>query len=187
MLNLSRSEDKKALAGTITVYLLLFLLLFLMSMFNACSDLEAEEISSGVVAVSLGNPDDGGPDNFAAKEETIPESKEEYTPENQLTSDVAEAPPIVNNKAKTKPKETAKPIEDKPKETKPTPKPPKINIGKNKGKDTDGSGKGGNNTGGYKGKPDGTGTSPDGEGKGTSGMGSGDGPSLGPGISGGIG
>ena len=187
MLNLSRSEDKKALAGTITVYLLLFLLLFLMSMFNACSDLEAEEISSGGVAVSIGNPDDGGPDNSAAKEETIPESKEEYTPENQLTSDVAEAPPIVNNKAKTKPKETAKSIEDKPKETKPKPKPPKINIGKNKGKDTKGSGKGSNNTGGYKGKPDGTGASPDGEGKGTSGMGSGDGPSLGPGVSGGIG
>ena len=187
MINLSRSEDKKALAGTITVYLLLFLLLFLMSMFNACSDLEAEEISSGGVAVSIGNPDDGGPDNSAAKEETIPESKKEYTPENQLTSDVAEAPPIVNNKAKTKPKETAKPTENKPKETKPTPKPPKINIGKNKGKDTKGSGKGSNNTGGYKGKPDGTGASTDGEGKGTSGMGSGDGPSLGPGVSGGIG
>ena len=187
MINLSRSEDKKALAGTITVYLLLFLLLFLMSMFNACSDLEAEEISSGGVAVSIGNPDDGGPDNSAAKEETIPESKEEYTPENQLTSDLAEAPPIVNNKAKTKSKETAKPTENKPKETKPTPKPPKINIGKNKGKDTKGSGKGSNNTGGYKGKPDGTGASPDGEGKGTSGMGSGSGPSLGPGVSGGIG
>jgi hypothetical protein len=189
MINLSRSEDKKALAGTITVYLLLFLLLFLMSMFNACSDVEAEEISSGGVAVSMGNPDDGGPDNSSAEEETIPESEEEYTPENQLTSDVAEAPPIIKNEPKITPKtkETIKPIEDKPKETKPTPKPPKINIGKNKGKDTDGSGKGGNNTGGYKGKPDGTGTSPDGEGKGTSGMGSGDGPSLGPGISGGIG
>ena len=73
-------------------------------------------------------------------------------------------------------------------DTKPIVKPPKINIGKNKGKDTDGAGKGGdNNTGGYKGKPDGTGTSPDGEGQGTSGMGTGDGPSLGPGVSGGIG
>jgi len=104
MINLSRSEDKKALAGTITVYLLLFLLLFLMSMFNACSDVEAEEISSGGVAVSMGNPDDGGPDNSSAEEETIPESEEEYTPENQLTSDVAEAPPIIKNEPKITPK-----------------------------------------------------------------------------------
>lgn len=190
MINLSRSEDKKALVGTITVYLLLFLLLILMSMFNACSEVDAEEVNSGGVAVSLGNPDDGGPDNSAAEEETITESEEEYTPENQLTSDVAEAPPVVKNepKTETKPKETTKPVTEKPKETKATLKPPKINIGKNKGKDTDGSGKGGNNnTGGYKGKPDGTGSSPDGEGKGTSGMGTGDGPSLGPGVSGGIG
>ena len=189
MINLSRSEDKKALAGTITVYLLLFLLLILMSMFNACSEADAEEINSGGVAVSIGNPDDGGPDNSAAEEETITEPQEEYTTENQLTSDVAEAPPVVKNepKIKTKPKETTKPVTEKPKETKPTPKPPKINIGKNKGKDTNGFGKGGNNTGGYEGKPDGTGSSTNGEGKGTSGMGTGDGPSLGPGVSGGIG
>lgn len=190
MINLSRSEDKKALVGTITVYLLLILLLILMSMFNACSDVAAEEINSGGVAVSIGNPDDGGPDNSSAEEETIPQTEEEYTPENQLTSDVAEAPPVVKNdpKTKTNPKETTKPVTEKPVDTKPIVKPPKINIGKNKGKDTDGAGKGGdNNTGGYKGKPDGTGTSPDGEGQGTSGMGTGDGPSLGPGVSGGIG
>ena len=90
-MNLSRSEDKKALVGTITVYLLLILLLILMSMFNACSDVAAEEINSGGVAVSIGNPDDGGPDNSSAEEETIPQTEEEYTPENQLTSDVAEA------------------------------------------------------------------------------------------------
>jgi hypothetical protein len=188
MINLSRSEDKKALVGTITVYIMLFLLLLVMSMFNACSEVEAEEMSSGGVAVSLGNPNDGGPDNSAAEEETETATEEDYTPENQLTSDVAEAPPVVKNEPKTKAKETNKPIKEKPKDPKPTPKPPKINIGKNKGKDINGSGKGGDsNSGGYKGKPDGTGTSPDGEGKGTLGSGTGDGPSLGPGVSGGIG
>jgi len=190
MINLSRLEDKKALIGTITVYLLLFLLLFLMSMFNACTEVSADEINSGGVAVSIGNPDDGGPDNSAAEEEvSSPPQPQEYTPENQLTSDVNEAPPVVKQepKTETKPQQKTKPT-DKTPQTKPTVKPPKINIGKNKGNDTEGKGKGGSSqSGGYKGKPDGIGSSPDGEGKGTMGQGTGDGPSLGPGVSGGIG
>ena len=190
MVNFNRSEDKKALLGTLTVYLLLFLMLILMSMFNACSEVEAEEFNAGGVAISLGNPEDGGPDNTSAEEETVEQTEDEYTPENQLTSDVIDAPPVIKNEPKTQsnPNSTIKASENKPIETKPLSKPPKINIGKNKGDDVSGAGKGNNSSsGGYKGKPDGTGTSPDGEGSGTNGRGTGNGPSLGPGVSGGIG
>ena len=134
MVNFNRSEDKKALLGTLTVYLLLFLMLILMSMFNACSEVEAEEFNAGGVAISLGNPEDGGPDNTSAEEETVEQTEDEYTPENQLTSDVIDAPPVIKNEPKTQsnPNSTIKASENKPIETKPLSKPPKINIGKNK-------------------------------------------------------
>ncbi|MDB4160851.1 hypothetical protein N9772_00605 [Bacteroidia bacterium] len=190
MVDISREEDKKAVIGTVTFFSLLLLLLILLSLFvwkNADAELEP----SGGTVVSLGKPDDGGPDNSAAEqEEYTPQVEEEYVPDNQLTSDVEEAPAVEETKPTTKPtKPVDKPKEqEKPKETKPAERKP--NEKSLFGKDKSGSGKGGNSdNGGYKGSPDGK---PDGSpegtgGKGIMGDGTGSGPAIGPGIQGGIG
>jgi outer membrane biosynthesis protein TonB len=186
MINFNRTEDKQAMVGTTVFYILLILLLFILS--KSCTNAEAKDEEAGGVAISLGEPDQGGPDNSSAQEEsTPPASVPEYTPQSQLTSDDAEAPEVQKTKPepKVKPKTTpteSKPITEpttKPTEAKPTKSAPKINIGKDK----TGKGSGDDSrSGGYKGRPDGT---PDGDpngtgGKGKSGTGTGSGPTSGP-------
>ena len=190
MVNISREEDKKAVIGTVTFFSLLLLLFILLSLFvwkNADAELEP----SGGTVVSIGNPDQGGPDNSAAEQEDYePQVEEEYIPENQLTSDVDEAPAVMETKPSEKPtKPVDKPKEqEKPKETKPAKRKP--NKKSLFGKSESGSGKGVNSDkGGYKGRPDGK---PEGSPEGTGGIGSmgdgtGSGPAIGPGIQGGIG
>lgn len=194
MVDISREEDRKALFGTVTAVALLLIFLIVLGLMNGCSDIQAEELDAGGVAVSLGNPDDGGPDNSAAQqqeEEYTPPLEEEYIPEHQETSDVSEAPvvkktePVKKPPTKTTPKKTTKPAEKKTEE--PTKKVDERSLfpGSKKGNDNTGKGKGGTGHGGYKGRPDGT---PDGDPNGNGGKGTqGDGPSLGTGISGGIG
>ncbi len=74
MINLDRVEDKQATVGTVTFFALLLLFLIIMGLMHGCTDLMAEEDAGGGVAVSIGNPDDGGPDNSSA------EQIEDYTP-----------------------------------------------------------------------------------------------------------
>lgn len=192
MVDISREEDRKALFGTVTFVTLLLMILILMGLMNGCSEVQAEEQDGGGVAVSLGRPDDGGPDNSAAEqnEETAPPVEEEYVPEHQATSDVAEAPAVKKTEPNTK-----EPTKTTPKETTKTKQPEKVVKkvdprsqfpgSKSTGSDQTGSGKGGDGKGGYKGSPDGT---PDGSPDGNGGKGTtGDGPSIGTGISGGIG
>lgn len=196
MVDINREEDKKAVIGTVTFFSLLLLLLILLSLF-VWTNSQAELEPSGGVAVSFGEPDQGGPDNSAAEqveEEYTPPVEEEYVPENQLTSDVEEAPVIKETKPTVKPptKET-KPVEkptetDKPKDTKPVERKP--NEKSLFGKDKTGGGKGNpSDKGGYTGRPDGKPDgSPDGTGgTGNMGDGTGNGPAIGPGIDGGIG
>lgn len=123
MVDISREEDRKALFGTVTAVALLLIFLIVLGLMNGCSDIQAEELDAGGVAVSLGNPDDGGPDNSAAQqqeEEYTPPVEEEYIPEHQETSDVSEAPvvkktePVKKPPTKTTPKKTTKPAEKKP-------------------------------------------------------------------------
>ena len=188
MINLDRVEDKQATVGTVTFFALLLLFLIIMGLMHGCTDLMAEEDAGGGVAVSIGNPDDGGPDNSSAEqmEDYTPPVEEEYIPENQVTSDVAEAPPV--KKTETTPpkpkKPNTKPVEPK----KPEPKKPdprsQFPGSKNRGTDKTGTGTGGDGRGGYKGNPDGT---PDGSPDGNGGTGDrGNGPSDGDGIGSGI-
>lgn len=194
MIDISREEDKKALVGTITFIALLIMLLIVMGLMNGCSEVQAEDLESGGVAVSLGNPDDGGSDNSASRDEayTPPVEEEEYVPEHQETSDVSDAPevkktePVDKKPTKTDPKETTKdPVKDPVKEPKKVDKRGLFPGSSKGGNDDSGDGKGGDGKGGYKGNPDGT---PDGNPDGNGGQGTqGDGPSIGTGISGGIG
>ena len=185
MIDFNRTEDKQAMVGTTVFYILLILLLFMLS--KSCTNAEAKDEEAGGVAISLGQPDQGGPDNSSAQEEnTPPPSVPEYTPQSQLTSDDAEAPAVQKTKPapKVKPKttpteQTTKTEPTKTAEPAPTKSAPKINIGKDK------SGKGAGDdsrSGGYKGSPDGT---PDGDpngngGRGKQGTGTGSGPTSGP-------
>lgn len=196
MVDLSREEEKKAVVGTATFFALLFILL-IVSALNGCMDANAELEPSGGVTVSLGEPDQGGPDNSAAEqveEEYTTPVEEEYVPENQLTSDVEEAPAIKETKPTTKPPTKTKPVEkptetEKPKETKPVERKPnqksmfpgKDKTGGGKGTDSDKGGYTGAKDGKPDGRPDGTG------GSGNMGDGTGSGPAIGPGIDGGIG
>ena len=195
MIDLNREEDKKALIGTVSFYLLLFFYLFMLILLS-CGEESGLEPSGGV-AVSIGNPDNGGPDNSAAQEEEAytPPIEEEYTPENQLTSDVEEAPAVKKTEPTVKPKpKVNKPVDKPTEQQEPTEKPKEVKKANTRdlfGKDKAGAGKGGtsDDRGGYmgdpNGKPDGK---PDGNGgRGNAGSGSGDGPSMGPGITGGIG
>lgn len=198
MVDLNREEDKQALVGTIMLYAFLFITFIILAMLNACGDAKADFDPGGGVTVSMGEPDNGGPDNSAAEqqeEEYTPPVEEEYVPESQLTSDVDEAPAVQETKPTTKPPTKAqdKPVtEPQQKETpKETTKPVrKLNEKSLFGKDKTGSGKGGtSDKGGYKGSPDGKPDgSPDGTGgQGNMGDGTGSGPAIGPGIDGGIG
>ena len=187
MVDLSRIEERKAIVGTATFIGLLLLILIIMGLMNGCSEANAESDDAGSVAVSIGYPDDGGPDNSSAKEqveEVVPEVvEEEYIPEHQQTSDVSEAPPVkktepTNKKpTDTKPKDTPKePVKDtKPKEPAKKPDPRSQFPGSKKGDDSKGRGSGDDSKdGGYKGRPDGI---PDGDPDGTGGDGKiGDGP-----------
>jgi len=195
MVDLSREEDKKAAIGTTAFFALLLLFLIVISI-NGCMDAQAEIEPSGGVAVSFGEPDQGGPDNSAAEqmeEEYTPPVEEEFVPENQLTSDVEEAPAIKETKPTTKPPTKTKPVDkpteqEKPKETtKPVERKP--NERSLFGKDKTGGGKGNpSDKGGYTGSKDGDKGKPEGTGgKGTMGDGTGSGPAIGPGIDGGIG
>jgi hypothetical protein len=196
MVDLHREEDKKALIGTVTFYALIFLFIILLAMFS-CGKTEDELDPSGGVAISLGYPDNGGTDNSAAEQEEAytPPLEEEYTPENQLTSDVDEAPVVKKTEPTVKPKpKVTKPTVKPTEQQKPTQKTEKVKTPNAKdlfGRDKSGDGKNASSDdrGGYNGRPDGTPTGgPDGTGgTGISGRGSGDGPAIGPGISGGIG
>ncbi len=195
MVDLHREEDKKALIGTVTFYALLFLLFILLALFSCGKD-EAGLEPSGGVAVSIGNPDNGGPDNSAAEQEEAytPPLEEEYTPENQLTSDVDEAPEVKKTEPTVKPKPKINTPTEKPTEQqKPTETPKEVQKPNPKdlfGKDKTGAGKNGtaDDRGGYKGRPDGSDGPASGTGGiGTAGDGTGDGPAIGPGITGGIG
>lgn len=196
MIDIHREEDKKAIIGTVTFFSLLLLLLILLSLF-AWKTTQADIEPSGGVTVSLGQPNQGGPDNSAAQqqeEEYTPPVEEEYTPENQLTSDVDEAPEVKQNKPSPKPtKQPTKPIkkpteQEKPEDTQPIERKPnerslfgKDKTGGGSGKDSDKGGYTGTKDGKPNGSPEGTG------GTGTMGDGTGNGPAIGPGIDGGIG
>ena len=200
MVDINREEDRKALVGTATALILLLILLMILGL-NACSDEEQDLEPSGGVSVSLGNPDDGGPDNSAAEqeeayeepiEEPVEEVVEEAEPESQVTTDEADAPPVQETKPTTKPSTT--PSKTTPKETptepvkKPTKPARKPNAKDMWGKEKTGAGKNGtsDDRGGYKGRPDGTPDgAPDGQGQGDQGTGPDAGP-PGNGISGGI-
>jgi hypothetical protein len=181
MLNLNNPNERAGLIGTIVFHLLL---LFLAIMLGYCTDLSAVELDAGGVTVALGTPDAGAEDNSTQdqQEEYTPPVEEEYTPENQLTSDVEEAPAVKETppnkpKPKTTPKETTEKTPDKPKEER---KPSTRDLFSKKDK---GDGSGGGTTGGDRGAEDGKeGGSPDGAGDGN-----GSGIDLGNGISGGIG
>lgn len=194
MVDISREEDRKAMVGTVTIIALLLVFLIVLGL-TGCPVQAEEERETGGIAVCIGMPDDGGPDNSAAEqqqeEEYTPPVEEEYVPENQHTSDVAEAPevkktePSKKEPTKTPTKETTKKTTKEPE--KPVKKVDQRSLfpGSKKGSDYAGKGKGGEGDGGYKGRPDGT---PDGDPNGNSGQGTqGDGPSIGTGISGGIG
>jgi hypothetical protein len=182
MIDFRRTADRAGVIGTVTFHVVLVLLLMLLG--KACTDLNADELDEGGVTVSLGEPDMGGPDNDAAQqEEYTPPQEEEYTPENQVTSDVDEAPEVQQTKPSTKPTPkpkptptpTTNPTPNKPVED-PKPKPPMPNIGKGK----TGGGTGTGTTPGKQGNSD-DGDGPDMSGIGGSGGGFGD---LGDGISG---
>lgn len=189
MVDIKRDEDKRALVGTVTVYALVLFFILLMSLLG-CGDEKEEAVPGGGIAVSYGDPDQGGPDDSAAEqqeeEESTPPEEEEYIPDNQLTSDVEEAPVVKKTKPTVKPpvkptKPVDKPTEKvKPKEPVEKPRVPnqKSLFG---GQDAAGAGKGGDtDNGGIKGKPDGTGENPEGDGIGDRGKGTGSGPTSGP-------
>lgn len=195
MIDIHREEDKKALIGTVTFFSLLLLLLVLLSIF-AWNTSQADIEPSGGVTVSLGQPDQGGPDNSAAQqqEKYTPPLEEEYTPENQLTSNIDEAPEVKQNKPSPKPtKQPTKPIDkpseqEQPENTKPLERKPndrslfgKDKAGGGSGKDSEKVGYTGTKDGKPNGNPEGTG------GSGNMGDGTGSGPAIGPGIDGGIG
>lgn len=183
MIDFKRTEDRAGVIGTVTFHIVLVLLLMILG--KACTDLNAEDLDDGGVTVSMGEPDMGGPDNETAEqEEYTPPQEEEYTPENQVTSDVDEAPEIKETKPTVKPTPkpkptttpTTTPTQTKPTETTPTPTPPKPNIGKGK----TGGGSGTGKTPGQQGNSE-DGDGPDMAGIGGTGGGFGD---LGDGISG---
>jgi hypothetical protein len=184
MIDFNRTEEKQAAIGTTVFYVLLILLLFILS--KSCTTAEAIDVDAGGVAISLGQPDQGGPDNSSAQaESTPPPSVPDYTPQSQVTADDEDAPEVQETKPapKVTPKKTVtepakQPEETKPTETKPTKPAPKINIGN---KSSGGGSGDASKNGGDKGAPDGTGNNPNGDGgKGTSGKGLGSGPTSGP-------
>lgn len=180
MLNLNNPNERAGLIGTIVFHALLLLMAILL---GYCTDLSADELDAGGVTVALGTPDAGAEDNSTAdqQEEYTPPVEEEYIPENQLTSDVEDAPAVKEtNTTKpnpTTPKEPTEKTTEKPKEER---KPNTKDLFSKKDK---GEGSGGGTTGGDRGAEDGKeGGSPDG-----AGSGNGTGMDLGNGISGGIG
>jgi hypothetical protein len=183
MVDFNRTEDKQAMTGTAIFYTLLIILLFFLG--KSCTDVQAKDVDAGGVAISLGEPDQGGPDNSTAEtQSTPPPNVPDYTPQSQLTSDDAEAP-VVKETKPTPHVKTTKPVTEPTKtreETKPTPetKPERKanpnDLFKPSGKTGSGSGDP-NGAGGDKGAPDGTGKDPNGDGKGP---GLGSGPTSGP-------
>jgi hypothetical protein len=181
MVDFKRTADRAGVIGTVTFHIVLLLLLMIMG--KACTDVQADDGDEGGVTVSMGEPDMGGPDNETAKqEEYTPPQEEVYTPENQVTSDVDEAPEVQETKPVVKPTPKPKPTPTPSTTTTPTPtptptpKPPTPNIGKGK----TGGGSGDGTTPGQKGNST-DGDGPDMAGIGGSGGGFGD---LGNGISG---
>ena len=65
MIDFNRTEDKQAMVGTTVFYIILVLLLFILS--KSCTTAEAKDEEAGGVAISLGEPYQGGPDNSSAQ------------------------------------------------------------------------------------------------------------------------
>ena len=175
MIDNSKKHQRVSAVSTAGILVVIFLIL----LFVKCTvRIPIEDASAGGVAVSLGEPDLGGPDNSAAEQEKYTEPvEEEYVPEHQETSDIEEAPEVVKTDPTSKPP-TKNTTPTTPTETK---KPPRKPNDKDMfGKKPKGGGSGKGSTSGQEGKKDGDENgSPDGtNGKGDNGPG---GPSYGDG------
>jgi outer membrane biosynthesis protein TonB len=174
MIDLSRKNDRISLVTTIGIITVVMLIL----LFTKCTSVVAiENPNAGGIPVSLGEPDFGGPDNSAAEQEEYVEPvEEEYVPEHQETSDVEEAPEVVETKpTKKPPTETKTPT--KPTETKKPPRKP--NEKDMFGKKPKGGGSGTGSTAGQEGEKDGD---ENGRPDGTGGNGGGTSTGIGKGI-----
>lgn len=158
-MNFNRTEDQAGVFGSILFHALLLFLVAIAMMYDGCSE-ELEDPLDGAVAVSLGEPDFGGPDASTAMAEPTPTEPQDQVDE-QVTSDIEDAPEV-----QTTPTPTPTP---RPTPT-PTPTPqtePERTVDRRGLFSSSGGGSGdgtqsgdqGQKDGSETGKPDGSGTS----------------------------
>ncbi|MFY0643043.1 MAG: hypothetical protein JXR19_01095 [Bacteroidia bacterium] len=160
-MNLKRTADQAGFFGTIVFHALL--VFFIMLLMVKCNTEEPPDPLDGAVAVSIGEPDYGGPDQSTSEvTETAP--TEESTTEEQVTSDVEDAPEVQETQSTTNQNTT-------PSEPTQTTTPRQADP-RNAWKPGTGSGTGDGDQSGDQGKPDGQPDGqPDGTGTGTGGEG----------------
>jgi hypothetical protein len=173
-MDLQKKEDRKGLAGTILVHVLIFLFL-LISGFSSQTNLDTE---NGGVMVSFGEPDAGGSgdEEPQAAAESSPSEQIESTPDEAVITNPDEVAPEVKTSEKPVPKKTEQPTtKAEPLEKKPTIDPRLKSrleqLKRSKGTQP-GKGSGDGTESGPEGKPDGADDGvPEGTGTGTLGNG----------------
>ncbi|MBR9859464.1 hypothetical protein GYB22_01665 [bacterium] len=89
-MDLTRTADQAGLFGTVAFHALLF---FLLLLFGKACNIEPSDPLDGAVAIQLGSPNQGGPDNTPpTSEETSSSQAEEES--SQITSDEPDAPTV---------------------------------------------------------------------------------------------
>lgn len=154
-MDIRRTADQAGIFGTIVFHALLVFLIMLLMV--KCNNETPPDPLDGAVAVSIGEPENGGPDESTAEVEESSAQPTESSTEETVSSDVSEAPEV--QQTQNRPSTTTT--------TTPTPNPPKPRTAdpRNSWKPGSGTGSGSGTQSGDQGKPDGTENgSPDGTG-----------------------
>jgi len=119
------THNKEATIGTLIIYLLLFVFLFVLG-FSRCAQEEIENLDESGVAVSLGEDNYGGPEEVPVQTETTQKNQESISSEETPTlNQDAEAPEVQQTIPRPKSstdvpnKPAEKQVPEQPKERKP--------------------------------------------------------------------